>query len=324
MPTTFEGKTVHHFSGLIDHRVVEIFQLPDRTFQAAENINHTLRFITENCQGLNSFLKRYIGNPINGRPITSTVFELAKKEHETDRRRITGDLYIKHLFFTAYQTDEMTSDKDYSKDERDLLVATSLLHDLIEMKRKSKDTPDYNVGNFINLLKNAKNVDGTTYMKDWQPREIRKLVTMVSLLTPPDKPPDMAIQHWRKVKWEDFRRIINMSSKDVKKSESEIDFQDEESEFTDYEAERIAQMIIDIKVAEIFTNLRETADDVHLGRDGMNDIPDMKHMVDRYKVFKERINFLKIIPMKTNYRLKMDEDLKVLAQLVGDQEFKAI
>lgn len=324
MPTTFEGKIVHHFSGLIDHRVVEIFQLPDRTFQAAENINHTLRFITENCRGLDSFLKRYIGNPISGRPITSTVFELAKKEHETDRRRITGDLYIKHLFFTAYQTDEMTSDKDYSKDERDLLVATSLLHDLIEMKRKSKDTPDYNVGNFINLLKNAKNVDGSLYMKDWQPREIRKLVTMVSLLTPPDKPPDMVIQHWRKVKWEDFRRIINMSSKDVKKSESEIDFQDEESEFTDYEAERIAQMIIDIKVAEIFTNLRETADDVRLGRDGMNDIPDMKHMVDRYKVFKERINFLRIIPMKTNYRLKMDEDLKVLAQLVGDQELKAI
>lgn len=324
MSATFEKKAVRHFSGLIDHRVVEIFQLPDRTFQAAENINHTLRFITENCRWLESFLSRHIGNPINGRPITSPVFELAKKEHESDRRRITGDLYIKHLFFTAYQTDEMTKEKDYSQDERNLMVAASLLHDLIEMKRKSKDTPDYDVGNFINLLKNAKDVDGSVYMQDWQPREIRKLVTMVSLLTPPDKPPNMAVKHWRKVKWEDFRRIISMTPDDVMKRESEIDFQDGETELTEYEAERMAQMIKDIKVAEIFTNLRETADDVQLGRDGMNDAPDMKHLVDRYKVFKERINYLRIIPMKTIYRWKMVEDLKVLAQLIGDQELKTI
>lgn len=313
-----------YFSGKIDHRAVGIFQLPNGEFQGQENINHTLRFITSNCSGLNGFLERYIGNPITGRPQTYPVFELTKKTHEADRRKANGDLYIKHLFYTAYLTDEMTAGKKYTPGERNLLTAVSLLHDVIEMKRKNLDTPDYDTSNFHRLLLNAHNVDGAFYMNGWRPRDIRKIVTMVSLLTPPDKPPEMEVEVWRKIKWEDFHRIMNLTQEGVREREAAIGIVDGLPPYSDREAGRIAEMVKDIKVAEIFANLRETADDIIWSRDGIREIPEMKDFTDRFDVFAERVDYLRTFPLPTFYKMRMANDLQTLRQLIRGQGLEVV
>jgi hypothetical protein len=268
---------------------------------------------------MTSFLDEYIGRSLDQiRPASFPVFELAQNMHFKDRRKATGEFYLKHLFYTAYLADEMTKSKEYPPDEKKLLIALSLLHDSIELKRKYPDTADYNVDRFYKSLLKFEDYEENRLLKDWDTRDIKKVACMVAIMTPPDKPPTMPLDVWHEVKRQDFYRLEHVTKQDVKKQEGLMDVNDNQPPFTDEEAESMARLIKDVKVAEVLANLRETADDISWARDGMY-VKNFRSIKDRFIVFSERVDHFRQLPLDEIHKFQMEEDLSVISNFVGRQ-----
>lgn len=265
---------------------------------------------------LDPFLDKLIGSPQQTGdfvPPTAAIVNLTKKIHEEDRRKMTGEMYIKHLFYTAYLVDEMPKEKEYSPEQQDLITAVAFLHDTIELKRKKIDTADYDATDFYNLLMTT-DVNGSTLLKYWEPRDIKKIAIMVSLMTPPDKSIETPPDEWQKIKREDFYFLMNITKEQVRKRSEMLDL--DRIQLSENDFEEMAQIIRDVKIAEVLANLRETADDVMWSRDGHNN-PNMRDFVERYKMFEERTTYFRSLHLNKLYELQMEEDMKILNDFVG-------
>lgn len=292
----------YHFNGVMDTRVSSLFKLPQRP------ADHTLRFIKTNCTLLNPFVER-----LNSTSSTAAVVKITKKIHKDDRRKMTGELYLKHLFYTAYLADEMTAEKEYTPDQRNLITAVSFLHDTIELGRKKRNSPNYDIADFYNLLTTTQ-IGGSIVLKDWDKRDIKKIVTMVSLMTPPDKSVKTPTEEWHNIKREDFYFLLNITKNEVRERAEMLGDLDG-VRFSEDEYEVMARIIKDVKVAEVLANLRETADDVLWSRDGHSN-PKMRDFIERYKMFIERTDYFRSLPLSDLYLAQMEADMEILHDFI--------
>jgi hypothetical protein len=96
-----------------------------------EKIVPTLRFLKrngrENCSNFFEYLNR---------PEVFQLVEFAMDFHKEDKRKVTGDPYVKHLLYSAYLSYISPEFKKYSPSDKKVFVAANLLHDSIEMRRK--------------------------------------------------------------------------------------------------------------------------------------------------------------------------------------------
>ena len=307
-----EGKErTYFFKKSIYHRIVPIFQFADGLFPCGNSsTDHTFRFIKYNCPNLKSFLDDVVGKTLDHHiPPIASIVKLTKKAHEDDRRKVTGDLYIKHLFYTAYLADEMIKEKKYYKpNKKKLLLATSFLHDTIELRRKRRETEDYSPKNFYYFLKSAE-------LKGITPRDIKKIVAMVALMTPKDKPPNMPVDEWREIKREDFQRLMNITRNEVLEVVGTLGEFDG-IHITEDEADDMVEIIKDVKTAEVIANLRETADDIIWKREVKDGVPNMKDFIYRFEMFNERVNYMMELPLDEKYKQQMQEDMEQLTEFV--------
>lgn len=308
-----EVSVAYSFNGNNDdcvYRVSSLFQIPDGQPQKDKNtVDHTLRFIKTNCTSLNTFIER-----LNSEPPSVAIVNLTKQIHAEDMRKMTGEMYIKHLFYTAYLVDEMTSEKKYTPNQRELITAVALLHDTIELKRKKKATSTYDTADFYKLLTTSE-IEDSVALKDWNKRDIKKIVTMVSLMTPPDKSIETPADEWRKIKSDDFYFLLNITKKEVKER-AEMLGNIDGIIFNENEFEEMAQIIKDVKIAEVLANLRETADDIVWSRDGHKD-PNMRDFNERYSMFEERTDYFRsTIPLNKLYLTQMEEDMQILHDFI--------
>lgn len=305
------------------HRISSIFQMSNESQKNKNTVDHTLRFLRTNCTVLDTFLDKLIGSPQQTDdyvPPTAAIVNLTKKIHEEDRRKMTGEMYIKHLFYTAYLVDEMTKEKEYSSEQQNLITAVAFLHDTIELKRKKTDTANYDARGFYNLLMTT-DIGGSTLLKFWKPKEIKKIVTMVSLMTPPDKSIETPADEWHKIKREDFYFLINITKEQVRERSEMLDLDNIQLNESDFE--EMAQIIRDVKIAEVLANLRETADDVMWSRDGHKN-PNMRDFAERYKMFKERTEYFKSLSLNELYVGQMETDMQILNDFIRSHLFKFI
>ncbi|EKE14037.1 MAG: hypothetical protein ACD_12C00699G0002 [uncultured bacterium] len=313
-----EISTRYYFDEYRDPRITDLFQTP--TYGCNKNnynaVDHTWRFITTNCTILDPFLNKLIGSPLQtgDLPPTVAIVNLAKKIHEEDRRKMTGEMYIKHLFYTAYLVDEMTKEKEYSFEQQNLATAVAFLHDTIELKRKRIDTADYDVKDFYNLLMTT-DVNGSTLLNNWEPKNIKKISIMVSLMTPPDKSIETPADEWHNIKREDFYFLMNITKEQVRERNEMSDL--DRIQLSENDFKEMAQIIRDVKIAEVLANLRETADDVMWSRDGHDNFPDMRDFKDRHQMFKERIQHFGSLSLNELYVAQMDADMQILNDFVG-------
>jgi len=299
------------------HRISSIFQISDGLIQKNKNaVDHTLRFIRTNCPMLDTFLDKLIGSPQQTDdfvPSTAAIVNLTKKIHEEDRRKMTNEMYVKHLFYTAYLVDEMNEEKNHTPNQRDLITAVAFLHDTIELKRKKVDTANYEAADFYNLLMTTE-IEGSTVLKDWDNKDIKKIAIMVSLMTPPDKSIETPADEWHKIKREDFYFLMDITKEQVRERSEILDL--DRIQLSENDFEEMAQIIRDVKVAEVLANLRETADDVMWSRDGHNN-PNMRDFAERYKMFTERTEYFRSLSLNELYVAQMEADMQILNDFVG-------
>lgn len=311
-----EVSASYFFDEIKDDRISSLFQLPNGPLKKNYNtVDHTFRFIRTNCTLLDTFLDKLIGSPQQTGdfvPPTAAIVNLTKKIHEEDRRKMTGEMYIKHLFYTAYLVDEMTKEKEYSSEQQNLITAVAFLHDTIELKRKKIDTPDYDAVDFYNLLMTT-DINGSTLLKNWEPKNIKKIAIMVSLMTPPDKSIETPTDAWHNIKREDFYFLMNITKEQVRERSEMLDL--DRIQLSENDFEEMAQIIRDVKIAEVLANLRETADDVMWSRDGHNN-PNMRDFTQRHQMFKERIEHFKSLPLNELYVVQMEADMQILNDFI--------
>lgn len=136
------------------------------------------------------------------------------------------------------------------------------MHDAIEIKRKNhKQFTEEDL--LKQLIQSGINED-----------EARKIVVIVSFLTPEPKDPDLSSELWKDKKRKDFNRIMN-------------------KEPSDEMPLGLLKMAKQIKISDEVANLRETVIDVKSDLDGSDkEIHDYKPFVDRVAVFEERIDII--------------------------------
>ena len=219
------------------------------------NLLSTALFLRENC---GSNIRNFLNEP-NFLQIKDLVIDL----HKDFSRKVTGDPYFKHLFYTAYLCFKQTDNLGFKDDsQKRIFISSALLHDVMEIKRKNHQI--FTEENLFEQLVQS-GIDEV---------EAKKITTIVSFLTPEPKDSDLSPGLWKDKKREDFDRIMNQ----------------EPSEKLPLE---LLVMAKQIKIADEMANLRETAVEVRSGQDGSNkEIHDHKSFADRIAVFEERINII--------------------------------
>ncbi|MEK7633496.1 MAG: hypothetical protein AAB437_01495 [Patescibacteria group bacterium] len=239
------------------------------------NLLSTAVFLRKNCgSNIRNFL-----NEQNFLQIKDLVIDL----HKDFSRKVTGDSYFKHLFYTAYLCFEQVGDLGFKDDsQKRIFISSALLHDVLEIKRKNHQT--FTEENLLEQLAQS-GIDET---------EAKKITTIVSFLTPEPKGPDLSSALWKVKKRKDFDRIINFEPSDEMPLE-------------------LLEMAKQIKIADEMANLRETVDDVKSGKDGQDrEIYDHKPFTDRVAVFEERISTIAGKYPRHSFLHQLQSDLNFL------------
>ncbi len=220
---------------------------------------NTERFIFENTDDrklteFTEFLSR--GDMM---PIVEVTINL----HRNDKRKITGDPVLKHLFYSTYLGFISPEFQKYDESEKRTMLAISLLHDSIELRRKTNSK--YCEYDLYRVLEK-------TSLTDF---EKRKVVTAVSLLTPPVKSKNVEENEkkWLKAKLENFKRIIEMKTLDVAEKDHQIYLKYFKGDFGSLDLRDYTFLLEVIKIIEIsdeIAKVRETTDDLQTEMDGDN------------------------------------------------------
>ena len=237
----------------------------------------TALFLRRNCGfNIRNFLKEQ-----NFLQIKDLVIDL----HKDFFRKVTGDPYFKHLFYTAYLCFEQAGNLGFKNDpQKRIFISSALLHDVLELKRKNHQT--FTEENLFEQLVQS-GIDEV---------EAKKITTIVSFLTPEPKDPDLSLELWKDKKRKDFNQIINFEPSDEMPLE-------------------LLEMAKQIKIADEMANLRETVDDVKSGKDGQDKkIYDHKPFADRVAVFEERINVIARKYPKHSFLPQLQSDLNFLKE----------
>jgi len=240
------------------------------------NLLSTAVFLREHCgSNIHNFL-----NEKNFLQIKNLVIDL----HKDYFRKVSGDPYFKHLFYTAYLCFKLADDLGFKgASQKRIFISSALLHDVLEIKRKNHQT--FTEGDLLaQLMQSGINED-----------EAKKMTTIVSFLTPEPKDPTLSSELWKNKKRRDFDRIINLKSSDEISS-------------------KLLAMAKQIKITDEMANLRETVDDIKSGKDGQHKvIHDHKPFSDRMEVFEERINIIAEKYPKHPLLPQLQKDLQFLA-----------
>lgn len=180
-------------------------------------------------------------------------------------RKVNKQPYFKHPFYTAYLCFEQAGNLKFEEDDsqKRIFIGSALLHDAIEIKRKNHE--ELTEENLIKqLLESGINES-----------EAKKITTIVSFLTPPEKDNSkLSSRQWMSKKRENFGRIMNQ------KPSEELPLE-------------LLEMAKQINIADDAASLRETVEDVRAGNDGPNkEIYDHKPFTNRVAVLKERISII--------------------------------
>ena len=237
----------------------------------------TALFLRRNCGfDIHNFLKEQ-----NFLQIKDLVIDL----HKDFFRKVTGDPYFKHLFYTAYLCFEQAGNLGFKDDsQKRIFISSALLHDVLELKRKNHQT--FTEENLFEQLVQS-GIDEV---------EAKKITTIVSFLTPEPKDPDLSLELWKDKKRKDFNQIINFEPSDEMPLE-------------------LLEMAKQIKIADEMANLRETVDDVKSGKDGQDKkIYDHKPFADRVAVFEERISVIAEKYPRHSFLPQLQSDLDFLKE----------
>ena len=237
----------------------------------------TALFLRRNCGfNIRNFLKEQ-----NFLQIKDLVIDL----HKDFFRKVTGDPYFKHLFYTAYLCFEQAGNLGFKNDpQKRIFISSALLHDVLELKRKNHQT--FTEENLFEQLVQS-GIDEV---------EAKKITTIVSFLTPEPKDPDLSLELWKDKKRKDFNQIINFEPSDEMPLE-------------------LLEMAKQIKIADEMANLRETVDDVKSGKDGQDrEIYDHKPFADRVAVFEERISVIAEKYPRHSFLPQLQSDLNFLKE----------
>lgn len=242
------------------------------------NLDNTTRFLDQNCHNPTNFI-HFLKN------VTfSPILDFANQFHEKDTRKVTEDPYIKHLIYTAYLSHESSVFKKYNKKDKKLFIAASLLHDTVEIIRKTNPTFTYDA--FYTEL--------TDY--GFEQNEARKITLLTKILTPEPKSKDISDEKWLKKKFIDFKTIIEIQPGNVKEIDGELIKEIERDKFqylNDGEYKMLAEMAREIKLADEAANIRETVDDIIQGKDGYKVTSNgIKPLALRFKDFTNRFSLI--------------------------------
>ena len=235
----------------------------------------TALFLRRNCGfDIHNFLKEQ-----NFLQIKDLVIDL----HKDFFRKVTGDPYFKHLFYTAYLCFEQAGNLGFKNDpQKRIFISSALLHDVLELKRKNHQT--FTEENLFEQLVQS-GIDEV---------EAKKITTIVSFLTPEPKDPGLSSESWKDKKREDFNRIMNQGPSE------EL-------------PEELLAMAKQSKIADEMANLRETVVDVESGKDGPDKkIHDHKSFADRVAVFEERISIIAEKYPTHSFLSQLQKDLQFL------------
>ena len=145
------------------------------------NLLSTAVFLRRNC---GSHIYNFLGEQ-SFLKIKDLVIDL----HKDYFRKVSGDPYFKHLFYTAYLCFKHADDlgfKDAS--QKRIFISSALLHDVLEIKRKN-----HQVFTEEDLLKEL-------IQSDISEEEAKKIITIVSFLTPEPKDPTLSSGLWKNKK----------------------------------------------------------------------------------------------------------------------------
>ncbi|KKQ24105.1 MAG: hypothetical protein US40_C0011G0020 [Candidatus Roizmanbacteria bacterium GW2011_GWC2_37_13] len=243
------------------------------------NMINIRRFISENSEE-----KKFTGfmEFISSQEMMPVV-DCVVKMHRHDTRKATGDPYLKHLIYTAYLGFLSPEFKQMNDSEKRIYIASNLLHDSIEMKRKKeKYKPRELYNQLVQVGINS--------------NEARKITVISSLLTPfKQKRKNIKKDQWLKIKIKDFKRIINLKEINVDLRDTDIFPELEFRDLSEQEKEVIIKMVRSIKITDEAANIRETVDDVVMGRDGRKKHENLKSLDWRVTDFKARLEIIKKI-----------------------------
>lgn len=207
--------------------------------------------------------------------------------HRNDKRKVTGDPYFKHLFYSAYLGFISPEFDKHDENYRRIFLTANLLHDSIEMKRKTN--PQYKEKDLYKELENTNLTDD----------EKRKIVLIVSLLTPPTKSETVKKDEkkWLKAKLKDFKKIIEMKAVSVVEKDQQVFSKILGSKFkllSPQEYLFLLEAIKEIKINDEVANVIETTDDLQMGKDGCDiESNGIKPLSWRYEDYIARFTLLK-------------------------------
>lgn len=242
------------------------------------NLNNSSRFLNQNCHESARFLE-FLNNDE-----FLPVVNFTRQFHSTDKRKVTEDPYIKHLIYSAYLGYESPIFKKYNKNDKKIFVAANLLHDTIEIYRKTN--PEYKEKEYYTEL-----IDN-----GFKPDEARKIILLVNILTPEAKAKSLSDEEWLDKKYIDFKTIIEIQPGEVKKIDDELFSQIYGDKFkylkeNDYNV--LAEMAKETKIADEAANVRETVDDILQGKDGYKIVSNgIKSLSLRFKDFTNRFSLI--------------------------------
>lgn len=271
----------------LDYRLVTMFPVDNclsvewriNSHQYLDDFNsnnlNTIRMLTENCQKPKPFL-----DFLFERNFVQLV-DFTSKFHQNDKRKASGDQYFKHLLYTAYLCFHNPGLAKYNEHEKRIFIGAALLHDAIELKRKNGDFKEKEIYEKIKL-----DISPSALNRE----ELRRIITICSLLTPQPKPEKTASFQWRDIKRKDFNRIIYLNWEDVILRYIKL-FPN--AQLTPEEAEILLEMTKQIKISDDAAILRETVDDVKNNKDHVfGEKNGLKSLEDRMTVYSERLDII--------------------------------
>lgn len=242
------------------------------------NLNNASRFLNKNCHDSARFLELLNDNEY------LPIVNFTRQFHSADKRKVTEDPYIKHLIYSSYLSYESPESKKYNKSDKKVFIAASLLHDTIEIYRKTN--PEYKEKEYYaELIDNG-----------FEPYEARRITLLVNILTPEPKAKSLTDDEWLNKKYDDFKRILKIQSGEVREIDSELFLPIYGTKFkylTEKDYDILAEMTREIKMADEAANIRETVDDIIQGKDGHKVTSNgIKSLTLRFKDFKNRFELI--------------------------------
>jgi len=296
----------------IDNRLKRLFRVksgPDTRlkfhYRRQTNADNAIRFLDENCK-MGPFLDYVMGETFE----SSRMFPLLNfmiDFHKNDYRKASGDPYTKHLFLTTQLCMTTPEFQSYSPLEKRIIIGAALLHDSIEIKRKT--IPDYDHSAFFAEIRGI----------DMDINELRIITAMVNLLITPPKRSGLTSKEWLAIKMRDFLKIMNLKETDFEGEYQKL-FPGEINSL-ELQAEKIVKMIKLIKIADDTAIVRETVDDYYQGYDYVDGSKGkINSFVDRYRAYRARLAILRKRNIDGGLVEKLENDPYYLQQFWDEHQ----